>query len=174
MVGGASPQSLLKITLVNSVAYIYHGFYLCKEGKVEIDGNDNIHELTADSNHALMILMTDFSGVTKFAEYLSFHVSSEANGYQLMVSKYDGTAGDSLTRQNGHKFTTFDRDNDGYGSNCAVVFKGAWWYEACHSSNLNGVYYHGHHDEYATGIDWYTFHGYHYSMKTAMMMIRKY
>ncbi|XP_071174839.1 microfibril-associated glycoprotein 4-like [Mytilus edulis] len=137
-------------------------------------GNDNIHELTADSNHALMILMTDFSGVTKFAEYLSFHVSSEANGYQLMVSKYDGTAGDSLTRQNGHKFTTFDRDNDDHGSNCAVLFKGAWWYDSCHLSNLNGVYFHGHHNEYATGIDWYTFHGYHYSMKTTMMMIRKY
>lgn len=56
-------------------------------------GNDNIHELTSDSNHAMMILMTDFSGVTKFAEYLSFHVSSEDNNYSLMVSKYDGTAG---------------------------------------------------------------------------------
>ncbi|XP_071174852.1 ficolin-2-like isoform X1 [Mytilus edulis] len=137
-------------------------------------GNDNIHELTAASNHALMILMTDFSGVTKFAEYLSFYVSSEVNGYQLMVSKYDGTAGDSFTRQNGHKFTTFDRDNDDYGSNCAVKFKGAWWYEACHRSNLNGVYFHGHHDEFATGINWFTFRGYHSSMKTTMMMIRKY
>ncbi|CAG2197627.1 unnamed protein product [Mytilus edulis] len=100
--------------------------------------------------------------------------SSLANGYRLLVSKYDGTAGDSLSRQNGHQFTTFDRDNDGDKSNCAVLYKGAWWYDNCHKSNLNGVYYHGHHDEYATGIDWYTFHGYHYSMKTTMMMIRKY
>ncbi|XP_071174811.1 microfibril-associated glycoprotein 4-like isoform X1 [Mytilus edulis] len=137
-------------------------------------GNDNIHELTSDGNHELMVVMTDFSGVTKFAEYLSFHISSEANGYRLLVSKYDGTAGDSLSRQNGHQFTTFDRDNDGDKSNCAVLYQGAWWYDNCHKSNLNGVYYHGHHDEYATGIDWYTFHGYHYSMKTTMMMIRKY
>ncbi|XP_052106458.1 ficolin-1-like [Mytilus californianus] len=137
-------------------------------------GNDNIHELTADANHALMILMTDFSGVTKFAEYLSFHISSEDNGYRLMVSKYDGTAGDSLIRHNGYKFTTFDRDNDGSGSNCAILYKGAWWYEDCHNSNLNGIYYHGHHDEFATGIDWKTWHGYYYSMKTTMMMIREY
>ncbi|VDI82487.1 Hypothetical predicted protein [Mytilus galloprovincialis] len=137
-------------------------------------GNDNIHELTSDSNHAMMILMTDFSGVTKFAEYLSFHVSSEDNNYSLVVSKYDGTAGDSLTDLNGYKFSTFDRDNDIWADHCAVTFKGAWWYSNCHLSNLNGIYYHGQHDEFATGINWNTWHGYHYSLKSTIMMIRKY
>lgn len=85
-----------QLILIRSHVFSCHHF---KGSQVDSDllfsytGNDNIHELTSDSNHAMMILMTDFSGVTKFAEYLSFHVSSEDNNYSLMVSKYDGTAG---------------------------------------------------------------------------------
>lgn len=137
-------------------------------------GNDVIHELTSDANHALMIKMTDMGDVSKFAEYLSFHVSSEDNQYSMMVSKYDGTAGDSFSDLNGQGFTTYDRDNDLSSNNCAVEYKGAWWYGNCHASNLNGLYLSGHHDEYATGINWYAWHGYYYSLKTTEMMIRKY
>ncbi|CAG2192742.1 unnamed protein product [Mytilus edulis] len=205
--------------------------------------NDIIHALTADSNHALMVLMTDYNNVTKYAEYLSFHVDTEENGYRLMLGKYTGNAeggqeclsctamesaddcdhriqcgdneacsqsvgtifgrrseghhvictlccydsrfvmkiltvpvqykdaiqrrfdesvnfyrdwqdykngfgqasgeywiGDSLWPHSGHRFTTYDRDNDIDPGNCAQQYRGAWWYSNCHDSNLNGLY----------------------------------
>ncbi|XP_071140853.1 microfibril-associated glycoprotein 4-like isoform X2 [Mytilus edulis] len=138
-------------------------------------GNDIIHQITSNGNHKLQIIMTDFSSVTKYANYDSFSVSNETNGYQLSVGGYSGDAGDSLTRHNGQKFTTDDRDNDPYGGwNCATHYHGAWWYEACHDSNLNGKYTLTSDCPYGTGIIWYTFHSsYYYCLKSTTMMIRR-
>ncbi|VDI19987.1 Hypothetical predicted protein [Mytilus galloprovincialis] len=82
-------------------------------------GNDIIHALTADLNHALMVIMTDYNNVTKYAEYSSFRETNDKNGYQLTCGKYSGNAGDSLWQHSGHKFTTYDRDNDIDPGNCA-------------------------------------------------------
>ena len=57
-------------------------------------------------------------------------------------------------------------------SNCAVTYKGAWWYTSCHASNLNGLYHHGKHKSGADGVNWYAWKGHHYSAKTAEMKIR--
>ena len=81
------------------------------------------------------------------------------------------SSGDSLTYHVGAQFSTFDREN-GAHKNCAVLYKGAWWYVACHKSNLNGHYYHGSHPSYADGVEWYHWTGYHYSMRNTEMKIR--
>jgi hypothetical protein len=69
-------------------------------------------------------------------------------------------------------FSTKDSDNDTYSASCAVQFKGAWWYKKCHDSNLNGFYHHGAHKSFADGINWRTWKGYHYSLKSTSMKIR--
>ena len=83
-----------------------------------------------------------------------------------------GTAGDSFTQHHGYPFSTVDQDNDSYDGNCAKELRGAWWYLACHSSNLNGYYHRGKHSSYADGVNWYHWKGYHYSARRAEMKIR--
>ena len=40
---------------------------------------------------------------------------------------------------NGYSLTTFDRDQDAYGSNCSTSYNNApWWYGACWSGNIWG------------------------------------
>jgi len=85
---------------------------------------------------------------------------------------YSGTAGDSLSYHRGQPFTTNDQDNDSWSGNCAVQNKGAWWFNACHYSNLNGVYHHGKHSSVADGVNWSHWKGYKYSAKRAEMKIR--
>ena len=85
---------------------------------------------------------------------------------------FPGTAGDSFSGHRGYPFSTKDQDNDSWGSNCAVSYKGAWWYTRCHASNLNGLYHHGQHSSDADGVNWYHWEGYNYSAKRAEMKIR--
>ena len=103
-------------------------------------GNDKIHRLTASRPSSLRVELEDWSGVRAYAKYGKFNIGDEQAQYRLEVGSYSGTAGDSLKGHNNMAFTTNDRDNDIWSSNCAVRFTGAWWYESCHSSNLNGKY----------------------------------
>ena len=136
-------------------------------------GLEFIHRLTNKSDSQLRIDLEDWSGDKRYAQYSSFQVRDASTKYRLQVSAYTGDATDSLTRHNGRPFTTYDRDNDGYGPwNCAGRYKGAWWYEACHSSNLNGLYHRGRHTSYADGVNWRTWKGYYYSLKFTEMKIR--
>jgi Fibrinogen beta and gamma chains, C-terminal globular domain len=81
--------------------------------------------------------------------------------------------GDSMSGHVGHGFTTFDEDHDTLSSDCcAVIYRGAWWYDHCHWSNLNGLYLHGSHTSYADGVEWYTWTGYYYSLNFTEMKIR--
>ncbi|WAR29189.1 FCN1-like protein, partial [Mya arenaria] len=65
-------------------------------------------------------------------------------------------------------FSTFDRDNDRSGINCASSYHGAWWYNHCYQyANLNGDYLTpGTHSSYSMTFDEYV------SLKTSRMMFR--
>lgn len=48
--------------------------------------------------------------------------------------------GDSMTYHQGRPFSTYDNDNDIAVTNCALSYKGAFWYKNCHRVNLMGKY----------------------------------
>lgn len=154
----------------------YRGWADYKNGFGNLNGEfwlglDKVNRLTKTKNK-LRVDLEDTTGKNAYAEYDLFAVTSEKAKYQLSLGTYSGTAGDSLSGHRGSPFTTKDQDNDTWSSNCAVKFKGAWWYTNCHGSNLNGVYHHGKHSSYADGVNWYSWKGHHYSAKRAEMKIR--
>ena len=104
-------------------------------------GNDKIHRLTASRTSSLRVELEDWNGVRGYAKYGRFSIGDEQAGYRLDVGSYSGAAGDALTYHNNMFFTTKDRDHDSFNPyNCAVMQTGAWWYNDCSYSNLNGKY----------------------------------
>ena len=135
-------------------------------------GLENIHSLTMGGKR-LRIYLESFEAEDdiKIAFYSNFTVGDALSNYKLSVSGFSGTVGDSLLHHNNYAFTTYDNDNDVYNGNCASRFTGAWWYRACHSSNLNGAYLKGP-CVYAKGASWEKFKGHYYSLKTIIMTIK--
>ena len=135
-------------------------------------GLDKLHRLATDQ--LLRVDLADFEGERRYAHYDAFTVGPRSSNYILYVGKYSGDAGDSIKlTHSGMGFSTRDKDNDKTGSNnCAQKYKGGWWYNGCHSSNLNGLYLKGTHSVYATGVNWNGWKGYHYSLRFTEMKIK--
>ncbi|CAL1535939.1 unnamed protein product [Lymnaea stagnalis] len=132
-------------------------------------GNEYIHHVTSARRYELRIEM-EWKGVKKFAEYAYFRVNGEQEFYRLHVGGFLGNVGDSFSPvHSGREFSTFDRDNDNHEINCAERFHGGWWYNACHTANLNGVW--GVKDT-GEGINWMSFTGYRSSLAFCEMKIR--
>ncbi|KAL3858451.1 hypothetical protein ACJMK2_013042 [Sinanodonta woodiana] len=144
-------------------------------------GNDNIYYLTNQGDMMLRVEMEEWSGRTNHANYDYFRIEDESDKYRLHVHGYHGIAGDSLTphwmSHDGKQFSTMDNDNDDrYYDNCAKSYHGAWWFNTCYESHLNGRYYtNGTHNNYFVrdGIQWNTIHP-HSSLKSVEMMIKPY
>ena len=56
-------------------------------------GNEALHEITSHGNYALKIELTDWTRVTKYAEYSIFRIGNESDGYRLTLRGYSGDAG---------------------------------------------------------------------------------
>ncbi|KAI8520994.1 hypothetical protein Bbelb_007480 [Branchiostoma belcheri] len=121
-------------------------------------GNENIYLLTKQKKYRLRIDMEDWEENSRFVEYSSFsvsseasgyrlhisgytgnvpdsftyhtrRVSSEASGYRLQISGYSGNVPDSLTYHNGQRFSTLDRDQDSIrGLHCAKRYGHGGWW----------------------------------------------
>ena len=143
-------------------------------------GLQNLWMLTwsPDRNYELRVDMEDFDGQTRYAVYDSLRITSECDGYRLILGNYTGTgdAGDSLNRSNGTKFTTKDRDNDEYRLNCSRYRKGGFWFNKyCNNTNLNGEHYSGPRKntwEDKAVVTWLTFRGPYHSLKIVEMKVR--
>ncbi|XP_078365497.1 angiopoietin-related protein 7-like isoform X2 [Oculina patagonica] len=154
----------------------YRGWDDYKRGFGNLNGEfwlglDKIHRLTKERSR-LRVDLEDTTGKTAYAEYDFFAVASERSKYKLSLGTYSGTAGDSLAHHRGAAFSTKDRDNDNNSGHCAVGTKGAWWYNNCLNSNLNGLYLHGKHSKSWEGVTWYHWKGAYYSAKRAEMKIK--
>ncbi|XP_059168780.1 ficolin-2-like [Physella acuta] len=132
-------------------------------------GNENIYCLNVMYPHELRIDMT-YKGVSYYAYYSNFTLSSEIQMYKISIKGYSGTVKDSFTVNNNQEFTTYDVDNDNGGNNnCAVVYHGAWWYNACHTVHLNGVW---RSKVNSKGLMWQSITGNYDSVSSCEMKIR--
>ena len=107
-------------------------------------GLEKIHRLTnrADSAVKLRVELKDYDDSEATADYFKFAVGSAEDKYKLLAVFSSGGAGDSLSaHHNGSQFSTPDMDNDELSVlHCSQQNHGAWWYNRCHDSNLNGKY----------------------------------
>uniref|UniRef100_A0A8C5R931 Fibrinogen C-terminal domain-containing protein n=1 Tax=Leptobrachium leishanense TaxID=445787 RepID=A0A8C5R931_9ANUR len=137
-------------------------------------GNENIHRITSTGKFQLRVDLQDFDGNRTYATYSDFKVEGEDQKYTLRLGSFTGgTAGDSLSYHKDNAFSTKDRDNDlKKNGNCAEVHRGAWWYNSCYQSNLNGEYLRGKHNLTRRGVVWRAFRIDPYSLKVSEMKIR--
>ena len=150
----------------------YRGWSDYKIGFGDLNGEfwlglDKIHRLTEQAQ-TLRVDLMDFYDSRLHAQYTGFQISDEPSSYSLRYTSYSGNAGNALAVHKGMEFTTKDRDNDMMTSsdmayrlgrssgNCAVDWKGAWWYYRCHQSNLNGLYLKNEKSTNYSGIVWST------------------
>uniref|UniRef100_A0A6Q2Z8Y4 Tenascin R (restrictin, janusin) n=1 Tax=Esox lucius TaxID=8010 RepID=A0A6Q2Z8Y4_ESOLU len=131
-------------------------------------GLDNIQKLSAQGRYELRIDLKD-GQESVYANYDKFAIGDARSLYKLRIGEYNGTAGDSLSYHQGRPFSTKDRDNDIAVTNCALSYKGAWWYKNCHRANLNGKYGESRHSQ---GINWYHWKGHEFSIPFVEMKMR--
>uniref|UniRef100_I3LDR6 Tenascin n=1 Tax=Sus scrofa TaxID=9823 RepID=I3LDR6_PIG len=125
-------------------------------------------KITAQGQYELRVDLRDH-GETAYAVYDRFSVGDARTRYKLKVEGYSGTAGDSMAYHNGRSFSTFDKDTDSAITNCALSYKGAFWYKNCHRVNLMGRYGDNSHSQ---GVNWFHWKGHEYSIQFAEMKLR--
>ena len=70
--------------------------------------------------------------------YQTFRVAGALDEYRFTIGGEDGShGGDRMNYHNNQQFSTYDSVTP---SRCAVSFRGGWWYNSCHDSNLNGLH----------------------------------
>ncbi|XP_077534773.1 techylectin-5A-like [Haemaphysalis longicornis] len=168
----------------NNVYYFYRNWTEYAEGfgvpaKEFWIGNSALHALTSGEDEMMLrVVLTNTTGDQKFVDYESVKVDNEENFFKLQLGKFVGPTGwDALSNANGQNFSTFDSDNDAHPEeNCALHYRGAWWYNRCHLANLNGLNLNGEHESFADGIEWsvrgHPSRFYRYSYPRVRMMIR--
>uniref|UniRef100_A0A667XQC3 Tenascin Ca n=1 Tax=Myripristis murdjan TaxID=586833 RepID=A0A667XQC3_9TELE len=131
-------------------------------------GLSNLHKITSSGQYELRVDLRD-NGETAYAQYDKFSVAEPRTRYKVYIGGYSGTAGDSMTYHQGRPFSTYDNDNDIAVTNCALSYKGAFWYKNCHRVNLMGKYGDNSHSK---GINWFHWKGHEHSIEYAEMKIR--
>ncbi|KAH8395366.1 hypothetical protein KR222_003016, partial [Zaprionus bogoriensis] len=178
----AGPGWLVIQRRFNGSVSFYRNWKEYKRGFGNLNGEffiglEKLRAITALEPFELYIHLEDFEGQTRYAKFDEFAIGDEKDSYALnALGVYSGNAGDSLRSHSKMKFSTYDRDNDReLRRNCAFLHVGAWWYNRCVDSNLNGQYIDGGNYEeklFARGMCWRAWRGHNYGYKSTQMMIR--
>ncbi|XP_042365215.1 tenascin isoform X3 [Plectropomus leopardus] len=131
-------------------------------------GLSNLHKITNSGHYELRVDLRD-QGESAYAQYDKITIAEPRTRYKIYIGTYSGTAGDSMTYHQGRPFSTYDNDNDIAVTNCALSYKGAFWYKNCHRVNLMGKYGDNSHSK---GINWFHWKGHEHSIEFAEMKIR--
>ncbi|XP_058631865.1 tenascin isoform X4 [Onychostoma macrolepis] len=131
-------------------------------------GLSNLHKITSAGQYELRVDLQD-GQESVFAVYDKFFIADPRSRYKIQIGAYSGTAGDSLSYHQNRPFSTYDNDNDIAVTNCALSYKGAFWYKNCHRVNLMGKYGDSSHSK---GINWFHWKGHEHSIPFAEMKIR--
>ncbi|KAJ8339423.1 hypothetical protein SKAU_G00362090 [Synaphobranchus kaupii] len=131
-------------------------------------GLGNLHKISTAAEYELRVDLRDL-GEEVYAQYDKFVVNEPRGRYKINLGSYSGTAGDSLTYHQGRPFSTYDNDNDIAVTNCALSYKGAFWYKNCHRVNVMGRY--GDHS-HSKGVNWFHWKGHEHSLEFVEMKMR--
>ncbi|KAJ8286406.1 hypothetical protein GJAV_G00038910 [Gymnothorax javanicus] len=131
-------------------------------------GLSNLHKITTAGQYELRVDLRD-QGDEAYALYDKFVVNEPRGRYKLSLGSYSGTAGDSLNYHQGRPFSTYDNDNDIAVTNCALSYKGAFWYKNCHRVNVMGRYGDNSHSK---GVNWFHWKGHEHSIEFVEMKMR--
>ncbi|XP_035770592.1 fibrinogen-like protein 1 [Neolamprologus brichardi] len=130
-------------------------------------GNEPLHHLTSQGNYDLRINMEDFEGNERYAEYKSFKVDGEQVKLKLRSSssiKVTAVLFPAAFLSLSVFLLRINTDKQ----QGAAEYSGV-----CNAGNLNGHYYDGPFKAMTDdGVVWYTWHGWAYSIKSVVMMIR--
>ncbi|XP_038061703.1 microfibril-associated glycoprotein 4-like [Patiria miniata] len=146
-------------------------------------GNDNLVTLTSDDSRGtweLRVDLEDWENNTAWAKYSDFQISP--GEYNLNIGQYDAssTAGDSLGYDinplwyhRGRPFSTKDHDNDASDMyNCTQKYTGAWWFNDCYFSHLNGQYCPDENAGIYQGVQWRSWQS-GYALKACHIKMRE-
>uniref|UniRef100_A0A1I8HZN8 Fibrinogen C-terminal domain-containing protein n=1 Tax=Macrostomum lignano TaxID=282301 RepID=A0A1I8HZN8_9PLAT len=106
-------------------------------------GLEAIHQLTRAGDRRVRWEMSDWNGTRYWWEDATSPCrtpvkDTESASESLMSAGRIHTVGAYM---NNAMFSTQDKDQDTWSSNCAVTYQGAWWYGSCHCFNPNGRYF---------------------------------
>ena len=126
----------------------YRGWNDFEEGFGDLEGEfwyglRNIHCLTNRESVELRFDLEDERGNKVTRTYQEFRVEGPENKYRMHIGGGDTPTGvtDFMAHHNNSYFSTKDRENDASQGNCAVIWKGAWWWNNCGHTSPNGPHF---------------------------------
>ena len=104
-------------------------------------GLEEIHCLTQRGQWEMRVDYQKNAMTWSYLHYNQFSVGSASEGYPLTVGGFTGVGTDRFNYPsrilNGMKFSTPEKDNDKWHSNCAASYKSGWWHSKCYNINVN-------------------------------------